>query len=545
MATFHDTQTPDLADAASWDGRGPAPGARRTLWALPAALVVALAPYAIPGADDLRIWEPGDAVPFSKHFRTDGIGPGVAEAGARAAAHGTGLGDAERKALAATEELDAPPVDVPALRVEPPQPPRPTSAPPPSTPEGVGEPALAASSAPAGPPPIVVPRETWEGVQVLIEDPGGAMLPFWQALARTARGQDGAVTRISHWGDSAIAADGMTHVARQLLQRQFGDSGHGFALVEAGTDWYKHKGVEIDGAGWKALKIIDKGARDGRYGFGGVAGRGYLGARATIGTASDGPVGQRVGRYDVYYMEGPKRGDLALSVDGAEPTVLHTAGEAVEDRVHSVPVPDGAHELTLRVVGGGPVRVYGVALERDLPGLVYDSLGLVGARGSRLLYADPDHWKRQLALRRPDLMILMYGGNELVDKGMSMKHYRRKFTQLVRRFRESRPEAACLIMSPLDHGERAGGRIRTEPMLLEMMPVQREVALAEGCAWYSIFDAMGGEGSMGRWSRLEPPLGWGDLAHPTKHGARVLGDHFYRAVMKGFADHVARTASAR
>jgi lysophospholipase L1-like esterase len=243
-----------------------------------------------------------------------------------------------------------------------------------------------------------------------------------------------------------------------------------------------------------------------------------------------------VGRFDILYQEGPGYGDLTLTVDEGEPTTLSTAADALGDALHTVRVPDGPHKLTLRVAGGGVVRLYGVILERESPGVVYDSMGLVGARGQRLLNADPEHWKRQLELRRPNMMILMYGGNELVDRGMNMERYRGQFTELVHRFRTSRPDATCLVMSPLDHGERDRGRIRTDPQLLKMMVVQREVALAEGCAWYSVFDAMGGEGSMGRWFRSEPRLGWGDLAHPTKEGSRVLGDLFYRALMRGFSD---------
>jgi hypothetical protein len=71
--------------------------------------------------------------------------------------------------------------------------------------------------------------------------------------------------------------------------------------------------------------------------------------------------------------------------------------------------------------------------------------------------------------------------------------------------------------------------------VLEMLPVQRKIALEEGCAWYSVFEAMGGEGSMGRWNRSSPRLGWGDLAHVTRAGAEVLGERFYRAILKGLA----------
>jgi lysophospholipase L1-like esterase len=200
-------------------------------------------------------------------------------------------------------------------------------------------------------------------------------------------------------------------------------------------------------------------------------------------------------------------------------------------------VDDGPHTLKIRSAGGGPVRVYGVVMERDVPGVVYDCLGVVGARGSRLLAPDVAHFKRQLAYRRPDLVVLLFGGNDLSDKGVSLGRYEATFRELVRRFREVRPEAACLVMSPLDHGERHRRRIRTVPRLLEMIPIQRRVAREEGCAFWSAFDAMGGEGAMGRW--VKQGLGWADYAHLTAAGAERIGTLFYRALMKGLADHLA------
>ncbi len=293
--------------------------------------------------------------------------------------------------------------------------------------------------------------------------------------------------------------------------------------------------MEYGHGGWKALKIIDDGARDGHFGFGGVSSRGYAGANAFFATAEDdSPVGKAVSRFEVFYLKAPNHGTFTTRVDQqGDPVSIDTAADALEDAVAVVEVPDGPHRLDLRVTGGGPVRIHGVVMERAGPGVVYDAMGLVGARASRLLNADPAHWKRQLDLRRPDLMIIMYGGNELVDRGMNMEKYGAKFRTVLRRFRDARPEAACLVMSPLDHGVRTRGRVITDPMMLDMMPVQREAAFAEGCAWYSVFEAMGGEGSMGRWNASEPRLGWGDLAHVTKAGAQVLGERFYKALLQG------------
>ena len=122
---------------------------------------------------------------------------------------------------------------------------------------------------------------------------------------------------------------------------------------------------------------------------------------------------------------------------------------------------------------------------------------------------------------------------------MGMQWYGKRFRKLLKRFRESAPKAGCLVMSPVDHGERNPyGGIRTQPLLLKMVPVQRKIAFEEGCAFFSTFDAMGGQGSAGRWRKMKPSRMEGDYAHLTRAGNKVLGTLFYQAILVGLHDYI-------
>ncbi|PKN55233.1 MAG: hypothetical protein CVU56_22400 [Deltaproteobacteria bacterium HGW-Deltaproteobacteria-14] len=568
MATFYEIKT---ADAAAPQVDGLPPGVTRTAALFFGVLTAIAIPYAViaatgepPDEDaetllgrvaDLRAWMPGDAVPFSTLFTTTDAGVAIAEAGmTRLSAAGVPAEAAGPLAALAADpggDAEGPDLAAPFVLVRPPEtrPPAPTHEPPDAGPTDASPTAIAADagatsvdagpaaedSAPARPTDplagVVVPPEAWEGITAEIEDPSGAMAHFYASLGRTALAEPGAVTRITQWGDSAIAADGMTAAARRLLQRQFGDAGHGFGLVASGNPWYRQKDVDWTSSGWKTWEFIRKQASDGRYGYGGVAAVGYLGAAATWATV-EGATGDKASRFEVWYAADKGGGKLEVSVDGEALATLDTEAGAPSDEVYAVDVPDGQHTFKIRNVGGGATRVFGVVLERSVPGVVYDAIGIVGARAARQLFADEQHFVGQIAKRRPDLMILMYGGNALPDK-TSMDVYEEAFGQVVERFRRGRPEASCLVMSPLDHGERHRGRVRSVPRIHELMAAQRKVALAKGCAWYSIFDAMGGEGSVGTW--YDSGLTASDLAHPTARGSKVLGALWYKSLMKGFA----------
>jgi hypothetical protein len=51
---------------------------------------------------------------------------------------------------------------------------------------------------------------------------------------------------------------------------------------------------------------------------------------------------------------------------------------------------------------------------------------------------------------------------------------------------------------------------------------------------------MGGRGSMLRWYRMRPRLATSDFRHATETGYEIIGDTFYKAMLKGFADYLAR-----
>ena len=504
------------------EGATPSSGFWRILVALGAATAICCLPYVIPGLQRFRAWVPGDKVPFSKVFRSDSSGPVVAEASGGLEFDKT-LNKREKEILSLFDKKPAGRAGLPAPAT------RPKKAPPPvGEPEGKAQPRA---------PTITLPPEATSGVKVLIEDPSGSMKTFYEALARTARGVPGAVTRIGHWSDSAVAQDGLTSVARRLLQKQFGDAGHGFILATRATRFYHHQGVRFTTRDWKRYRLTHANASDHRYGYGGVRARGNKKSAATFGTVDKGEVGRAVSRFEIFHLKGPGQGSLELRLDSQKPRRITAAAPAWEDAVYAVEVPDGPHLLRLRVPRG-TVNVYGVALEREGPGVVYDTLGLVGLFGARFGKLDPGHWKRQLSLRRPDLMIILLGGNTLGFPFWSAAKYEKGFVTMIKRFREGRPEASCLVISPLDHGERHRGTIRSKVKLKPMIEIQRRVALANGCAFFSLFDAMGGEGTMGRWARSKPRLVSGDLTHVSRYGARVLGALIYKSLMVGFSRHL-------
>lgn len=368
-----------------------------------------------------------------------------------------------------------------------------------------------------------------------IDDPSGhALDAFYKRLAKTKAKEAGAVTRIEHYGDSVITSDYISGTLRRKLQATYGDAGHGFVLLAKGWDWYFHNDVVMGaGEGWTSSRITGPFNKDGMYGLGGVSFVGAPGTSSWYGTAGGTTYGKKVSRFDVYFEETPNGGEVELKA-GEKSERFSTKGEEKKSAKHSFSVPDGEAKMTLKVVSGSP-RLFGVALERDVPGVVYDALGANGGRGELLLGMDAGHWKEQMDLRDPALVILNYGTNES-EGGIDSPVYEKKLRTLVDKAKAAAPNASVLIMAPLDRAEKSeGGALRTKPVIKKLVDAQQKVATEAQVGFWNTYEAMGGEGSMATWVRKG--LAGSDLTHPSPSGGEMIGDLLYKALAAGLEKH--------
>jgi hypothetical protein len=393
--------------------------------------------------------------------------------------------------------------------------------------------------------PKIDPAE-YAGISVYIEDPTGrGMRAFYESLEKTARAEKGAITRVGHYGDSSIATDLITSTVRENLQARFGDAGHGFVLAAKGYIPYKHRGIRQSSnpESWDVREVVRRQDRNGRYGYGGVQSRARRGAWARVGTAKRGDVGKNASRFDIYYETQPRGGKFSVRLDRGERQIVSTKADTIGDGVYSIEAPDGPHSIEFRYARGGPVYFYGVVVEREGPGVVYDSLGLLGARANRLLNYDKSHIKAQLEQRGVNLLVLGFGGNEASDNRPEEDFYE-DYLQVLLRMHQGREDLSCLVFAPLDQARRHRGRIRTLLTIPRIVTAQRRAALDSGCAFYDTWRAMGGEDAMRRWYKARPRLAMGDFRHATPAGYEVIGNMFYKALLAGFAGYLTGETSA-
>lgn len=360
---------------------------------------------------------------------------------------------------------------------------------------------------------------------------------FFEALEHVESGESRDVVRIAWWGDSAIIADGYTGEVRALLQQRFGDGGPGFILAAPAFDGYLRRGVPMKRQGWEVSNILMGSRSDGRYGYGGVLSTSWGGATTTF-TAE----GEPFERVQVFYREGPKAGGLQLFIDGNPKPAVELAagaGSTVADAVWA-PEIGAAKQIKLRASGGGLSQVYGVALERKGPGVTLDAVGILGLRARRWQNADAAHLTGQLKKRKPDLLVLNFGGNERVDPGLSAATHADEIAEAVRTFKRGAPGAACLIVGLI---VQSGGDGKIDPALKKIYAGQRTAAEREGCAFLDTLELMGGDNALVQ-ARKQRLIG-ADGAHLTPKGHAAVGQLMGGWLLKRYDAWKTATASVQ
>ncbi len=378
-------------------------------------------------------------------------------------------------------------------------------------------------------PPIDVQKPP-----VPIVDPGDKGLAgFYAALSRTAAKQPGAITRVIHFGDSIVTSDYVSGTLRRKLQAQFGDAGHGFMLMANAWPAYFHNDVyRFASSGWLVSRIVGPLSPDGLYGLGGVSFRAPPGSRARFGTTESGHFGRAVSRFIIDYMVEPGGGTMKLNLDGKAYGEIDTNGPEKKVAYTEIKVPDGPHRLEVVTIKGTS-RAFGVVMERDVPGVVLDAIGVQGARIRFLDKEDDVHWAEQLRWRNPNLMIYEFGANESGDGfAYPMSDYNRTMKAVLEQGRAAVPGAGCLVIAAMDRAEKKGTSLSSMAVIPAIVAEQEKAAAATGCAFFNTYKAMGGPGSMAAW--VGRGLGQADLTHPTGSGSEVLGAWIYRALMQGY-----------
>lgn len=380
-----------------------------------------------------------------------------------------------------------------------------------------------------------------------IVDAAHALAPFYERLAEIERGVVTRTLRVAIYGDSNLTSDFLPGHLRRVFQGRYGDAGHGWVSLSRPWGSYRHEDVEMKGF-WPMFKLYAPTthlAHDKQYGFANMAAESRdVGAAAWAATTKDAKakVGQSVSRFELHYLKQPRGGSFRIEVDKKEVRTVETKAGAFEAGWETVDVEDGAHEIRGNIRGDGPVRFFGVSLDRlpngsplkdtpsgrgtsAKPGVQIDSLGAGALNYERLTWVANDTRRAQLVQRDYDLVIIWLGMNV-----MFVPPNRDRAKEFIAALREAAPKIPILILGPGDTVK--DGATKSDPRIVAVAKQMREVAAETNVAFWDFREAMGGDGSIIGFTKRG--LTGEDHIHFGPEGSKLMGDRLLCSMSSDF-----------
>lgn len=385
-------------------------------------------------------------------------------------------------------------------------------------------------------PPVVDPANTDSLKQSLyrIKFPDGEvnlLEPFFSQLQGLLEGSL-ARTRIMHFGDSQIENDRMTALIRYRLQKQFGGSGTG--LVPAiplygGNMAYKQE-QEGEWLRYTFFRSRDSTIKHNVYGV--------MAAFTSVPSPHDEQWPTLHYTFNTSRHNGNiDRVRVFMHSYVREAALNFEVNDTITDTIRSIPdgfsVADYRHNSTIRELSlnmalpqGG--RIYGISFE-SYKGLQMDNIAMRG--GSGLVFTKMNHEQQMKMMEylSPGLIIMQYGGNVVPYINASI--YQSSFKRELDFMKELCPGVPVIVIGPADMSLKVKGAFESYPGVEPVRNALKKACMDSGCAFWDLYEAMGGHNSMPSFVNSDPPLANTDYIHFSTLGINVVAEMFYNALM--------------
>lgn len=366
------------------------------------------------------------------------------------------------------------------------------------------------------------------------------MSPFYEALDRIK--SEDRLVRIAVFGDSFIEADIFTSDLREMLQKKFGGCGVGFVTVTSMTSGYRPT-VRHTFGGWSSHAVTDTVGYD-RQKLG-VSGHYFIpreGAYVELrGQKNYASLLDTCQQASIFFCnQGEVR--LTVRVNRGESQVREFVPSS---RLQQMQVKGTIGSVRWEVNKADSALFYGMAMDGDR-GVVVDNFSLRGSSGLSLRTIPVTMMESFNTLRPYDLIVLQYGLNVATERGRNYDNYQKGLLAAIARLKQSFPKAGILLLSIGDRDYKTEtGEIRTMPGVKNLIRYQQSVASESGIAFWNMFEAMGGDGSMADMVHATPSMANYDYTHINFRGGKHLAGLLYETLLYGKQQHERRCAYER
>ena len=351
--------------------------------------------------------------------------------------------------------------------------------------------------------------------------------------------------RILHYGDSQIEGDRISDYLRLKLQAQFGGEGPGLISFMPVAPSVINK--LSWSAGWDRYTIFTgKDKRVKHNNFGALAHitrfskyevmadtTTYKSAWVKVVTSKNG--GQKAAAYNkvkLYYGGSQTKTHIELYENGS----LNNSDSLVAGgnfNIKEFNLNQGALLHEFKFKGKDSPDFYGLSLEGG-KGVMVDNMGLRGSSGTFFNQINFGQLKQFYDHLNTKLIILQFGGNALpyIKTPEQTVQFANYLKSQILTIKKLAPQASILVIGPADMSVKVGTEYETHPQLENLRDAIKKTAFETNCAFFDMYNCMGGKNSMVAWVDLG--IGAKDYIHFSSGGARKIAVLLYASLINDY-----------
>ncbi|MDD2423814.1 MAG: hypothetical protein PHG34_06355 [Candidatus Cloacimonetes bacterium] len=375
--------------------------------------------------------------------------------------------------------------------------------------------------------------------------------------------------RIAYFSDSIIEGDLITAPLRSALQDIYGGAGVGMMPITSIVAGFRQTIRHEFSRNWETISFMTTGKSDISLGITGytfiprpyyldqkkietdssdnIESPDSLFAADSLATAPVKPIETKIARFYVqenpwveyravdiaggaayfegiklYYSHATDSSIVQISYDSA-PAVTRQLRAGKSLQVLDISPSASIKRIRLTFSNKDPLHLYGLSFDEDR-GIYVDNFPIRGYSG---MYFQRIHAGILKAFHQHldyDLVVLQYGENVSNPKNTNYENYKRAMIRTIQYIQTAMPKVPILIVSAHDRSIKDGTQYKTSPDIPILVETQSEFARETGCAFWNLYEAMGGYNSMLGLVNQNPPLAGKDYTHFTRRGADYVAE---------------------
>jgi lysophospholipase L1-like esterase len=348
-----------------------------------------------------------------------------------------------------------------------------------------------------------------------------ALANFFESLANL--NNESKSIRILHYGDSQIEGDRISDYLRLKLQGQFGGEGPGLISFMPVAPSVINKLSWSNG--WDRYQVFaGKDKRVKHNSFGAMAHITRFAPYMAISDSSS---------YRSAWIKIVTSKNGGPKAAGFKKIKLFYGGS--QTRTHVELYENGSLNNSDSLASGGNFNVKEFSLNQ---GVMVDNFGLRGSSGTFFNQINYGQLKNFFDYLNAKLIILQFGGNSLpyITTKEQADNFGGYIKAQINTIKKIAPDASILVIGPADMSVKEGTEYVTHPQLENLRDAIRRSAFETDCAFFDMYNCMGGKNSMVTW--VEQGIAAKDYIHFSSGGARKIAVLLYSSLMNDYNSYL-------